>query len=69
MVSLLFIPIMPVVSLTLALKIDIDFWVNLQVGCQTRQRPFLRRAVYHQYGEEKKCADNEVWQPNRRFVK
>ena len=50
-------------------KIDIDFWVNWQVGCQTRQRPFLRRAVCHQYGEEKKCADNEVWQPNRQFVK
>jgi len=50
-------------------KIDFDFWGNLQVACQTRQRPFLRRTVYHQYGEEQKCADNEVWQANRRFVK
>ena len=55
-------------------KIDIDFWVNrprLILSGVTRRGSgqFLRRAIYHQYGEEQKLSDNKVWQPNRRFVK
>jgi len=41
-------------------KIDIDFWGNWQVDCQTRRRPFLRWAVCNQYGEEQKCADHKL---------
>ena len=60
-------------------KIAIDFWGNLRVACQTRQRTFLRlsppplspswRGTGGGYGEGAKMDDNEVWQANRRFVK
>jgi len=30
---------------------------------------FCDEPYVHRYGEEQKCADNEVWQANRQFVK